>query len=372
MDKQNNYYAFISYNSTDEKWAKWLHERLEHYHIPVSLCKQYKQLPKKIKPIFWYKADLNGTVLQKALQKELFVSRYLIVICSPNAAKSLWVNDEVQAFIDQGKLDYIIPFIVSGTPFANDINEECFPKALRELPREKILRGPDINDGGKKKALVNVISTMFDLPFDILWDRNRRYEYRKRASLSLIALLIGVIMCGIWFINQSFDVNISLSEDTGHNAHLYASDGTLSFIIQKDTIVKNVDSLTQTIHFNDIPGKYRWKAAELHFNMFGFNNTISHTTIKKNIKINISRNEATYGVVKGYVRDMNTDNFIPEAEVSIGEFSDTTNNNGYFCINIPLSHQRAKYHSTIKYKGRESKTQLAYPAKNGEINTLYW
>lgn len=105
MNEQNSYYAFISYNSADEKWAKWLQHNLEYYHIPSALCKEYPELPKKIRPVFWYKQDLSGTKLKQALNNELSSSKYLIVICSPDSAKADWVNDEVVAFIEQGKGD---------------------------------------------------------------------------------------------------------------------------------------------------------------------------------------------------------------------------------------------------------------------------
>ena len=82
-DKQYDYFAFISYCGSDEKWAKRLHYGLEHYHIPSHLQKEHPQLPSKIRPVFWYKQDLSGTKLRKALQNERDSSRYLIVICSP-------------------------------------------------------------------------------------------------------------------------------------------------------------------------------------------------------------------------------------------------------------------------------------------------
>ena len=104
MNEQNSYYAFISYNSADEKWAKWLQHNLEYYHMPNALYKEYPELPKKIRPVFWYKQDLSGTKLKKALNNELSLSKYLIVICSPDSAKAEWVNDEVVALIESSHL----------------------------------------------------------------------------------------------------------------------------------------------------------------------------------------------------------------------------------------------------------------------------
>lgn len=114
------YYAFISYNGNDEHWAKWLHKKLEYYKIPSALRKQHIGLPKHVRPVFWYKQDLSGTKLTSSLHKELEASKYLIVICSPHSAQSAWVNDEVQDFINQGKEERIIPFIVEGIAYYDE------------------------------------------------------------------------------------------------------------------------------------------------------------------------------------------------------------------------------------------------------------
>ena len=194
LNEQTSYYAFISYNSADEKWAKWLQHNLEYYHIPSALCKEYPELPKKIRPVFWYKQDLSGTKLKRALNNELSSSKYLIVICSPDSAKSDWVNDEVVAFIRQDKGDKIIPFIVSGTPHAKNPEEECFPPALRNLTRDEEIRGIDVRrKEGKYHALVDVIATMFGVRFDALWQRHERRRKKIRniwiAVMSILLLL---------------------------------------------------------------------------------------------------------------------------------------------------------------------------------------
>ena len=37
MNQEKEYYAFISYKREDEKWAKWLQQKLEHYKLPSNL-----------------------------------------------------------------------------------------------------------------------------------------------------------------------------------------------------------------------------------------------------------------------------------------------------------------------------------------------
>ena len=136
ITKQN--FAFISYNHKDVKWAKWLRRRLEWYRLPSEIHNECED-SRYIRPVFRDREELDSGVLGNELTKRLESSKYLIVVCSPNSAKSQWVSDEVQAFIDMGKLEYIIPFIVDGDPKCyNDAVEcerplmgECFPLALR-------------------------------------------------------------------------------------------------------------------------------------------------------------------------------------------------------------------------------------------------
>lgn len=76
-------------------------------------------------------------------------SSYVILICSPNSAKSPYVNDEIDYFINTlGRFDRIIPLIVDGLPHAKDPAIECFPAAIRELPREREPLGIDLKTFG--------------------------------------------------------------------------------------------------------------------------------------------------------------------------------------------------------------------------------
>ena len=188
----HKYFAFISYSSANEKWAKWLHSHLEGYRIPSTLHKEHPDMPKKIRPVFWYKKDLSGTELKASLEKELKTSNYLIVICSPQSAKSEWVNDEVATFISEGRGDKIIPFIVDGEPHSADANRECFCPALRSLPREREIRGIDATASGRSHALIDVIATMFGVGFDTLWQRHKRRQ-RKIKNIWLCVLAAALL-----------------------------------------------------------------------------------------------------------------------------------------------------------------------------------
>jgi eukaryotic-like serine/threonine-protein kinase len=119
------YRAFLSYSHRDARWADWLHRALETYRPPKPLIGTTTALgpvPKSLIPIFRDREELSsatelGTVINAALQD----SACQIVICSPDAARSRWVNAEILAFKRLGREQRIFPLIVSGEPNASDI-----------------------------------------------------------------------------------------------------------------------------------------------------------------------------------------------------------------------------------------------------------
>ena len=194
------YYAFISYSHKDKDIAMKLQKRLERYHLPSTLQKSNLDLPKK-RPVFIDESDLvaKGT-LKAALQDNLNRSNYLIVICSPNSAKSEYVNDEVEYFINSGRTDYIIPLIVDGMPHSDDGATECFPPAILELPRENELLGIDIKKFGMRDAFLRVIAAMLRLDLDKFVSREAR-ERKKRAMIFTPLVLASAIFAGmfVWY-----------------------------------------------------------------------------------------------------------------------------------------------------------------------------
>lgn len=190
MVRQYKNYAFISYKREDEKWAKWLQRKLESYKLPSVIRKESLNMPKYIRPVFRDKTDLSGGILTKQLHNELERSKYLIVICSPNSAQSTWVNKEAQTFVDEGRTKYIIPFIVEGVPHAEELQKECFPEVLRNIPSEQELLGINVQEIGREKAFIRLAAYMIGVSFDTLWQRYRRQERQKKVSLVVCALLL--------------------------------------------------------------------------------------------------------------------------------------------------------------------------------------
>lgn len=192
MDKE--YFAFISYKREDEKWAKWLQDKLEHYRFPANLNGR-TDLPKHIRPTFRDVTDLTSGLLAEEIDNALRNSLWLIVICSPRSAKSPWVCKEAQTFINLGLADHIVPFVIEGRPFSNDSSTECYPEALLKLTGRQEVLATNINEMGRDAAAIKIIARMFGLRFDTLWQRHER-EIRKRRFIAY-GVITGIIALSI-------------------------------------------------------------------------------------------------------------------------------------------------------------------------------
>jgi hypothetical protein len=132
-DTSFKYRAFLSYSHRDRGWAKWLQTALEHYRIDRDLVGRETPVgpvPKSLRPIFRDREDFSaGHSLTEQTIAALEASQFLIVLCSPNAAQSRHVNEEIRHFKMLGSGDRVVPIIADGEPGSAD--RECFPEALR-------------------------------------------------------------------------------------------------------------------------------------------------------------------------------------------------------------------------------------------------
>ena len=242
---QSRYFAFISYKREDESWARWLQHKLEYYRIPAAVRRDNPGVPETIRPVFKDTTDLEPGLLAKKIKSALDDSNYLIVICSPRSAQSEWVSKEVQTFIDSGRADHIIPFIVGGTPNAANPEDECFPTGLRRLKGEHELLGVNINEMGREAAAIKVVARMFGLRFDSLWQRYERARRQRRIIVTAaVALLAATAICVasyIWRQNVALDsANSTLEERNTELARAYAdlSASNTALVAANDSVAR--------------------------------------------------------------------------------------------------------------------------------------
>lgn len=187
--EEYKYFAFISYSHKDKKEARALFRRLEYYRLPGKLVDDYKtkknvHLPKKLVPVFIDDEEMAKQRVSEGMASGLDASRFLIVVCSPNSARSEYVNHEVQHFIEQGRRNHIIPYIIEGVPCSGDPETECYPEAMRD---------PDILGADaqalKGKAALRVIATMLGVNLGELVQREKQRFLRRLGGGVLAGLL---------------------------------------------------------------------------------------------------------------------------------------------------------------------------------------
>jgi tetratricopeptide (TPR) repeat protein len=200
------YRSFLSYSHRDAKWAAWLHKGLESYRPPrqvVGKATEFGPVPKRLTPIFKDREELAtatdlGTVINEALRR----SASQIVICSPRAAKSRWVNEEILAFKRLGREDRILCLIVDGEPNASDdpaqADQECFPPALRfrlgadgnlsDTRTEPIAADARPGKDGKSNAKLKLIAGVLGVGFNTLKQRETQRRNRQLFMIATAAL----------------------------------------------------------------------------------------------------------------------------------------------------------------------------------------
>ena len=208
MDALKKYWAFLSYSHQDAKVCEWLHSSLENFRVPKRLIgrdSREGKIEERLFPVFRDRDEIPGSSeLGKNLTEALAQSRYLIVICSPAAARSRWVNEEIRQFKMMGGEGRILALITDGEPNAADKPNsgllECFPEALKyRVDASGNLTGQrvepiaaDIRRGRETRsiALLRLIAGVLGVPFDELRQRDRE---RARRSLT-IRTVVGVVL----------------------------------------------------------------------------------------------------------------------------------------------------------------------------------
>lgn len=207
------YWAFISYSHRDAEWGRWLHSALESYRVPRGLVGRPSgdiTIPRRLFPVFRDRDELpSADSLNSKIREALGASSALIVVCSPYAALSPWVNEEIRIFRALGRGRRIFPLIVDGEPFASEHPElalpECFAPALRyELDPDGTLSdrrtepiAADARDGkdGRTNALLKLAAGVLGVGFNDL-RRRELIQQRRRQRLRIgAAVAAWVAIC---------------------------------------------------------------------------------------------------------------------------------------------------------------------------------
>jgi hypothetical protein len=180
----------MSYCHADQSWAAWLHKSLESYRVPkrlVGMAGLHGIVPARLVPIFRDRDELSSASdLSGKITDALDDSESLLVICSPAAACSKWVNEEIRYFRSLGR-GRIYCVIVDGDPQASDPHHACFPAALLEDENHHFFEplAADVRKqaDGKSLAKLKLVAGILGVRLDEL----RQREKQRTRKLQLIA-----------------------------------------------------------------------------------------------------------------------------------------------------------------------------------------
>ena len=230
------YDAFISYRTgiiPDALVGEELQKVLESYPVPRSLKHQIVQSSKfrnRLK-VFRDTTDLSaGANLGEAIKERLRVSRWLVVICSPDTPRSTYCTDEVRYFEEYHGASHVLLLLIVGEPHQsfpssasragaaspglqdnNHTGNEPLAADIRASDTKSIiakLRGHGIPKA--KQARFKILAPLLGCASpDVLIQRHRERVRRLRLQLTLVvlaaALGFGWIIGEQWYFRKVDD-----------------------------------------------------------------------------------------------------------------------------------------------------------------------
>jgi len=240
----------MSYSHSDARVAVRLHRSLENYRVPKRLratSGEFGPVPERLSPIFCDREELASSAdLGKRVQDALADSDALLVVCSPQAARSHWVNEEVLTFKRLGGERRIYCLIVDGEPNAGDARE-CFPPALRfeieadgqlgQRPAEPIAADLRSGKDGATRARLKLIAGLLGVEFDTLRQREAQRRHRRMAAIAVASLagmtLALVLAATAWIERNNARQQQALAEAASRDAQRRQAqaEGLLGFLL---------------------------------------------------------------------------------------------------------------------------------------------
>jgi tetratricopeptide (TPR) repeat protein len=249
------YRAFLSYSHADTSWAKWLQGRLEGFRLdaPTGQQSSSDSILKSLRPIFRDRDEFTaGQTLSEQTQAALDASAALIVLCSPNSARSHYVNEEVRLFKARHGDRPVIPVIAAGSP--DSIDQQCFPPALKfEVAADGSITNAsagilaaDLRDtgDGKDLALAKVVARLLGLGTDEVFHRAQRLQRRRQRNWIIGLSAVAAALAGLAVLAE---VNRRDAVDQRHIADIRRQEAERNFTAAKSASDSLVFDIAQSL-----------------------------------------------------------------------------------------------------------------------------
>lgn len=188
--------AFVSYSHADSAFAARLQRKLEGYRLPRRLAGQVEPLPGQaqgcIGPVFRDRTSLSAaTDLSAAVREGIAASSALVVVASPDARRSEWVDKEIALFRELHPDAPILVALARGEP------AEALPEALR-AGAEPLCADFRRAGDGNRLAFLKIVAGLAGLPLDTLVQRDAQRQVRRvmgvTAGAAVLVLLLALLL----------------------------------------------------------------------------------------------------------------------------------------------------------------------------------
>lgn len=196
--------AFISYSRKDQPFARMLERELENYRPPGGLG-----LPANRPDIFLDVEDFTGSAYFESVEKHLSASKKLIVLCSPHARRSEFVNDEIRRFVQSrgGAAKDFIPIMIGGLPnneaeTGGQEGQKAFPEELSkavEMPlaadyRRFNVEKDKVHKGAFSGDWYKILADLYEVSRSAIEQRERKRAARARLISVSIAVAVFILL----------------------------------------------------------------------------------------------------------------------------------------------------------------------------------
>ena len=196
--EQKKTFAFISYSRSDQAVAIDIIKRMETYAYPKEwVTEENRPYDEKfVRPIFLDVADLSAQTrdFTEEIRERLAATRYLIVICTQNSAKSEFVHREIDYFLSthDNNADLIcavyVDKIFNGMhPVIDKI------VASRNCPIYVTVEG-DAGRTGRKYCFHHILEFLLKVEFAKLYNRYEEYlRGKKKRRMKMMAIVLACL-----------------------------------------------------------------------------------------------------------------------------------------------------------------------------------
>lgn len=221
-----HYNAFISYrhHPDDIKVASEIHRSLERFKIPGAIKKRGISAMR----LFRDKDELPITSsLTSDIFRALENSDFLIVICSPHTKESIWVQREIETFLQTHSRDQVLTVLAAGEPYdvlpeillyedvVNPVTGQIQRKEYEPLSCDWRLK----KSQAIREELPRLAAALLGCGYDELRQRQRQYRMRRTIALFSAALAASLSLAA-YYIYTSIQIQKANDELQAANAQI--------------------------------------------------------------------------------------------------------------------------------------------------------